>query len=58
MRGAFYIDNLVLNQDGTMLIPAGDIMFTNAVKGEDKFINENVTLYQDDYNIEELTLDW
>lgn len=58
MRGAFYIDNLILNQDGTMLIPAGDIMFTNAVKGEDAFINANVIPYQDEYNIEEMTLNW
>ncbi len=58
MRGAFYIDNLVLDQDGTMLIPAGDIMFTNAVKGEDMFVNENVIPYQDEYNIEEASLNW
>jgi hypothetical protein len=33
-------------------------MFTNAVKGEDMFVNENVIPYQDEYNIEEASLNW
>ena len=40
------------------MLTSGSELKVFTLKGQDKFINENVTLYQDDYNIEELTLDW
>ena len=55
--GAFYVDNLVKDIDGTVLISSMDINRTNANKGEDWFTNDYISGYRANYVIEEMELD-
>lgn len=56
--GAFYLENVVLEADGDMLIPSNDISYTTAVLGEDQFIKDNISGYRDLFEVNEMELDW
>lgn len=56
--GAFYINDLYIDSDGTILIPSDCINRTNADKGEDWFINYYISPYKADFTVEESDLIW
>lgn len=56
--GAFYIDDLFIDTDGTILIPTTEIKATDAKKGEDWFIGDFISRYRANYVISDMALNW
>ena len=56
--GAFYLRDVAVGPDGSILLTDEEVLYTYAVKGEDRFLNDNILQYQAEYEITETPIDW
>ena len=56
--GAFYIDNLIKNVDGTITYIVVDDSYTDAYKGRDSFDSSYINPYVKNYSSSEMELAW
>ena len=56
--GAFYINDVMVEADGTLTLPTEEFQFTHAVQGEDRFENDNLLPKRGKYEITETPLNW